>query len=654
MDFNEFALIFLSLANETLAAAIVIIAVSMLLYNITRNSRDRVARTSGVVLAAISIAYVSDVLLSLEPSPLIAERLQRLQWIGIGLMPVALVHLSDALLETTGLPSRGRRRRSIRVMYAVGVVFILLAQFSNTLVEPLNNLETPGLRAGPLFPLYVAFFVIGTGMAFVNVDRARRRCLTRSTGRRMAYLQFGMVLPTIGIFPFSALLLPGQEYTLVGLTLVNIGNVIIVLTLLFLSYPLSFFGSRVPDRVVKTELLRFLLRGPATGLLILGVIIYTRPATRVLGLPGDDFMPFAVVAVVLFWQWMVDLWLPWLERRLIYGGEDESQLAKIQSLSRQLLTRDDLTQLINAILESLCDYLQVKRAFAVSFYESKPTFISIVGEADADALNAQGDELAGLPLEPDDQRATRWGDYWLLPLYSRRALAGNGSAGFDGCTPIGVIGIEAEADIPNLGAEERQRLGRLRKRAAHALDDLLVQGEIFAALEGLLPQITSSRERASEIEYKPGHSPRPLADDAPLAINREQMIEQVGAALRQYYGGPGMTKSRLLELTVVQQALPENDYNPVRALRSVLDRAIENQRPEGERDYRSQEWMLYNILQLRFIKKRLVRETARALYISDANLYRKQNLAIEAVTDAIIQMEQEALANQAARHPRDA
>jgi hypothetical protein len=54
------------------------------------------------------------------------------------------------------------------------------------------------------------------------------------------------------------------------------------------------------------------------------------------------------------------------------------------------------------------------------------------------------------------------------------------------------------------------------------------------------------------------------------------------------------------------------------------------------------EWTLYNILQLRFLEQRKVRDTATRLYMSDANLYRKQNVAIEAVVDVLIDMEREA------------
>ena len=53
----------------------------------------------------------------------------------------------------------------------------------------------------------------------------------------------------------------------------------------------------------------------------------------------------------------------------------------------------------------------------------------------------------------------------------------------------------------------------------------------------------------------------------------------------------------------------------------------------------SPEWTLYNILQLRFLERRKVRDVARLLSMSEADLYRKQRVAILAVTDLILQRE---------------
>ena len=635
----------LKLFNETLSAAIVVIAVSMLLYNLTRNRFDRVARTSAVVLGCVTVGYVTDVFVSLGPSLTTFEAALRLQWIGIAYMPVALYHLSDALLATTGLPSRGRRRRVIRLLYILGTIFLLTAAFTDVLIDPVRVLPqyfSDGAfvspRAGPVFPVYVAYFVIVTGFAFYNVQRARQRCLTRDTRRRMGYLQIAMLTPAVGSFPFAVVLGPGQEFTLLGLFLVIISNIIIILMLLFLAYPLSFFGSRIPDRVVKAELMRFMLRGPATGLLALVTILFTTSATRILGLRGGEFMPFAVVTVVLLWQWLVHLALPYLEKRLVYGGEDYERMSKLQNLSERLLTRTDLMQLLEATLESACNYLRVNTAFVVSMNEpngsgeTAPELVTAIGPSRPNAalLKDDADALAELfnGGEPEMLALGKWQGYWVVPLYSSRR---GGEL-----QPIGFLGIQARASEIDLDEDEREMLGTFERRAAQTLDDMTLQTEIVNALEGLLPQISMTRASAAALEFSPPRQPLP----EPVVPDAEQFMEQVKAALKDYWGGPGLSNSRLLELGVVRDALVDNDDNPIRALRAVLVRAIERQRPEGDRKLTSPEWTLYNILDLRFMQKIKVRDVAARLALSEPDLYRKQRAAIEAVANTLTEMEQ--------------
>jgi len=89
---------------------------------------------------------------------------------------------------------------------------------------------------------------------------------------------------------------------------------------------------------------------------------------------------------------------------------------------------------------------------------------------------------------------------------------------------------------------------------------------------------------------------------------------------------------------VVQQALEEHEGNPTNALRAILRQAIDRVRPEGERRFTA-EWILYNILELKFMEGRKVREVAMRLAMSEADLYRKQRVAIEEVAKAILDME---------------
>ena len=94
-------------------------------------------------------------------------------------------------------------------------------------------------------------------------------------------------------------------------------------------------------------------------------------------------------------------------------------------------------------------------------------------------------------------------------------------------------------------------------------------------------------------------------------------------------------------MKIVQQALQEHEDNQTNALRAVLRQAIERIRPEGERRFTG-EWILYNILELKFMEGKSVREVALRLAMSEADLYRKQRVAIEAVANAIIEMEKQA------------
>ena len=58
------------------------------------------------------------------------------------------------------------------------------------------------------------------------------------------------------------------------------------------------------------------------------------------------------------------------------------------------------------------------------------------------------------------------------------------------------------------------------------------------------------------------------------------------------------------------------------------------------------EWILYNILELKFIQGQKVRDVARRLAMSESDLYRKQRVAIENVATTISRMEEAAHSNQ--------
>jgi hypothetical protein len=626
--------------NEVLTAATVIVAVSMLLYNITHGPNDSVVRVSSILLGCVSIIYVGDVMVSIARAPATIEGWLRIGWIGIAFAPAALFHLSDALLATTGLKSRGRRRRVVRLLYLIGVTFLVAAAFTDLVVHSLVLSPIATMQPGPLLPVYIMYFVVGSGFAFNNVLRARRRCLTRTSHRRMTYLLFALVTPVAGVFPYSLLFpRPSTEHTALLWGLINLGNLGIVLMLAFMAYPLSFFGPRKPDRLIKAELLSFMLRGPVIGIAVLAVILYV-PRLNVFGFPTGALMPFAAVTTVLALQWFYTIAIPWLERKLIYTG-DQEQVSQLKDLSEHLLTRTDARQLIEVTLAAVCDYLRVPSAFVAGLYGDQMRVEQTVGplQPSADLLNAATfTALLGPSKSDSPSEIVVWQSFWVVGLYSTRG----GQRG----RLIGVMGVWARSAAPDLQPEEQAVFRTLYTRAARTLEDLRIVDELYARLEDLMESATAARTESGEMRYgNAAEAAQLVRESVPEGLptagdgNATDLAEAIRDALRDYWGGPRLTDERLLGLHAVEALLPEVEGNPAKAVRQMLLAAVERLKPDGPRSLTASEWTLYNILDLRFIQGKKVREVARQLAMSEADLYRKQRVAIERVAQAIIEGE---------------
>ncbi len=176
-----------------------------------------------------------------------------------------------------------------------------------------------------------------------------------------------------------------------------------------------------------------------------------------------------------------------------------------------------------------------------------------------------------------------------------------------------------------------------------ALTDRLLQREVFQVVDRLVPQVEAVQRMRAAARYGGLDA---LTSEVEGMHSEADLANLVKDALGHYWGGPRLTRSPLLSLRVVQAAMDEHKDNPVNALRAILSQAIEHVRPEGDRRLTA-EWMLYNILEMKFVEGRKVRDVAMRLAMSEADLYRKQRVAIEAVAQAIMEMERQAAARAA-------
>jgi hypothetical protein len=199
--------------------------------------------------------------------------------------------------------------------------------------------------------------------------------------------------------------------------------------------------------------------------------------------------------------------------------------------------------------------------------------------------------------------------------------------------------VEARTSQPDLTEEEREIAAALIAQAELALEDRHLQQDVFDALKRIIPEIERVQRLRGTVQYAGAPSLETLAFDSP--VNAPDFTQMVRDALSHYWGGPQLSGSPLTRLQVVQEAMETYDGNASRALRAVLGQAIDNLRPDGERRMTTAEWLLYNILELKFIQGMRVRDIAHRLAMSESDLYRKQRIAIGEVANSLAEMEQE-------------
>ncbi|MFQ5342168.1 MAG: hypothetical protein ACE5F6_11550, partial [Anaerolineae bacterium] len=204
---------------------------------------------------------------------------------------------------------------------------------------------------------------------------------------------------------------------------------------------------------------------------------------------------------------------------------------------------------------------------------------------------------------------------------------------------LGVLVLQSEKALDDLTGEEHEAAIRLLEQAALALEDRRLQQNVFNVLKELAPQIeTLQAQVRGTVPYAGAPALEAIEDDP---IRSPDFANWVKDALSHYWGGPKLTESPLMQLQVVRDALAEHESNPARAMRYVLDRALEAIKPDGQRSLTANEWVLYNILELKFRQGARARDVARRLAMSESDLYRKQRVAIEEIAKQLASMEEQ-------------
>ncbi len=618
--------------NQILTAGIAITAFSLFLYSLSFNLRDRVARSFAIILLCVVVIFTAEALQDNSASIRTLEVLMRIQWFGLVFLPSAYLHLSDALLVTAGKPSRGRRRIAVRMVYIVSCGFLILLATGNLLGDIIPNGEpAPYLQRTLWTEAFTVFYTIAMLWAGINFYRAYSLMLTRSGQRRMIYLMAGATAPALGSFPYLIFgySFAAQHQYIFWMTAVLI-NIIVAVLVVVMAYAVAFFGVSWPDRVIKSRLFKWIMRGPVTASATLAFMTVVRRGGEFFGTPYSAFVPFTVVAMILLMEHAITFAAPLWERWLFFG-RDRKELVLLQNIEERLLTQDDLHQFLEAVLAAVRDHLQSPSAFVAALDDK--TLSPIVVAGNRALLDNEGLTEVLNHINGDPRHEFQWGNFWILPLFRRRTA----SMDRDEIPPLlGLLGVAHAEHITVMENDQREALWLLADRAALALEDRQLQQGVFRSLADIQPQVEMIQHMRAVGRYDT--KANLLATQA--TPQEADLANWVKDALTHYWGGPKFTNNPLIKLQVVQDLINEQDANPANALRLLLRRAVDQVKPNGERKFTT-EWILYNILEMKFIEGRKVRDVASRLAMSEADLYRKQRIAIEAVAKTILEMESE-------------
>ena len=603
-------------------AGVAITAFSLFLYSMAFNLRNRVARSFALIMICVVITFTAESLASANTDSAQSRFWLLMQWVGIILLPPVYLQFSNAMLETTGKTSKGKRRAAILFAYFIAIMFLLLIPLG-WFVGPLVVDNVPIAHLQPKFATYVfaLYYLAAMAVSWINFNRSFKRSTTTTSKRRMGYLITGALAPAIGSFPF--LLFGSGIVSIHGLvfwSLTGLSNTIVLVLIVVMAYAVAFYGTPWPDRVVKGRLFKWIMRGPFTASVTLGVVTIVRRMGALFGADYSAVVPIIMVGNILLLEYLITLFAP-LGERFLFWGKDSSELQVIRRMEDRLLTKNDLKQFLEIILSAVCDRMQAQGGYIAAFSADGIDRLVVVGKAPLQQLELPQWDM--LILEKGESEAYyHWGEDLLFPLEEQE----------NGKQLVGLMGV-IEVGNRSVEPEELETITILAERATLALRDRRLQEDIFANIQEFSPDIEVIEQlRASARVGNTSSLIQQLPEKA------SDLTQWVRDALVHYWGGPRLTDTPLFKFKVVQDALQENDGSQSNAMRAVLRKAVERVRPEGERRFTA-DWILYNILELKFLEGKKVREVALKLAMSEADLYRKQRIAIDAVAKEILEME---------------
>ncbi len=616
---------YLILINRVVGNVILVVTFSLFAYMTIRAWGAATARALTTLLFAVVAVSVASVLVRLAHDSIVIELLLRSVWVGILIVPASMLHIVLGL--TASLKSRSTQLGWTIANYAIAGIGIVLGLTSDVFVSmPLRTGLVPALTPQPPFMLVAIYTFTLATVSWILLWRLRAEVITPNLRRRIGYMIVGWYGPVLLTFPVLSLL--PTSYLLPGLlevTLATMAAPISGILTVILAYSATFVGTAQPDRIVKHDFMRWWLYGPFIGMSIILFLQVVPIVARITRLPVDVWSVFGIMSMTVVMPVLVSRIRPLLDS-LIYAS-DQEEITYLRTLPRTAFTQADLRRLLENTLTVICGASHSESAFVAAADEFGVYSIKMLyGARRSVRLLCEAVPLDQLIAEvsqsPEPELYTQHGyRFQLLHDPDQRI--------------IGILGLQARGTIST--PELVHLIQTLTRQIEHALVMVQLQQRLFDTLRTMAPEMNSLQQVSSRIEQATPEALQGLEDDVAML---PEFISLVRDALTHFWGGPKLSDSPLLSLKSVKRQTEQSNLPPPKALQAVLRQAIDSLKPDLDTPQTANESLLYNILDMRFVQGRKIRDIAQRLAMSESDLYRKQRVAIEEVARSVTLMEE--------------
>ena len=150
--------------------------------------RDTMARAFTLILFCVTAIYTCETIANVTEDPGARQFWLQIKWVALVMLPAVYLYFSHALLTLTGRPSRGRRSRTVVIVFVISILLAILIFFEITVGKlAAKPTPMPYLQRTQVTLFFGIYYILVMLMSSYNLGRVILSSTTTS-GRRLIFV----------------------------------------------------------------------------------------------------------------------------------------------------------------------------------------------------------------------------------------------------------------------------------------------------------------------------------------------------------------------------------------------------------------------------------------------------------------------------------